>query len=581
MPSSRRPLHWLAGAAALATLGAFALTLAGDPVEGRTEGLLKVLVAASFLSVGLFAWMRRPDNRFGAVMTGAGFAWLAGSLTASTTGVFYTAGLFLGALAVPTSFSLLSFPTGRLQRSDERLVVGCAWVWATVLIVPAVLLGAPGFGRDDERNLALVTQNATLSDVAGTVFMGIAGVLALALVVVAARRWRDSDGAERRELAPVLWTGMLAAGLFAVHATAEAVTSSTMAVDALFIVNMIVLIGLPLAFLAGLVRARVIGRAAVAELVERLETVPAPGALRDMLAQALRDPSLQLAYWVPTRGGGYVDADGAPVRLPESDPKRAWTPVTRDGRPVAAIVHDAALAREPDAVRAAGAAAALALENERLEAELRARVAELHTSRARIIAVGDAERRRLERDLHDGAQQRLVALALALRMARSRVETDPAAAASLLDTAMTQLTEALSELRELARGIHPAVLTDRGLHAALEALAGRAPVEVELATEAEGRLPAQVEAAAYFVVAEALTNVAKYAGAERAVVRVAREDGHAVVEVRDDGRGGADPAAGSGLRGLADRIAALDGRLVVHSPPGRGTVVRAEIPCPA
>jgi len=211
--------------------------------------------------------------------------------------------------------------------------------------------------------------------------------------------------------------------------------------------------------------------------------------------------------------------------------------------------------------------------------DYRRQQAELKASRARIVEAGMAERRRLERNLHDGAQQRLVALSLALRLAKARLRESAEEAESLLDAASEELAQALEELRELARGIHPAVLTDRGLDAALEALADRAPVPVALDELPAQRLPAAVEAAAYFVVAESLTNVAKYAGAHEAHVRVARLNGAAVVEVRDDGVGGARPAAGSGLRGLADRLAALDGRLEVDSPPGHGTIVRATIPC--
>jgi signal transduction histidine kinase len=190
-----------------------------------------------------------------------------------------------------------------------------------------------------------------------------------------------------------------------------------------------------------------------------------------------------------------------------------------------------------------------------------------------------AERRRLERDLHDGAQQRLVALSLQLGLARAQIDSDPPATSRMLDAAREELRQALEELRELARGIHPAVLTDRGLDAALESLADRTPVPVALDESPAERLPAPVEAAAYFVVAESLTNVARYARAHEAHVRVCRRDGTAVVEVRDDGVGGADAAGGTGLRGLADRLAALDGSLEVLSPPGGGTLVRATIPC--
>jgi signal transduction histidine kinase len=208
-------------------------------------------------------------------------------------------------------------------------------------------------------------------------------------------------------------------------------------------------------------------------------------------------------------------------------------------------------------------------------------VDELSVSRARLLEAGMAERRRLERDLHDGAQQRLVALSLQLGLVSARLDRDPAGAKELLDGAREEARAALEDLRELARGIHPAVLTDRGLGPALESLAERAPLPVEVARLPGRRLPAAVEAAAYFVVAESLTNVSKYAQASHAEVCVGHEHGFALIEVRDDGVGGADPSAGTGLRGLADRLAALDGRLEIETEPGRGTVVRAKVPCPA
>jgi signal transduction histidine kinase len=214
----------------------------------------------------------------------------------------------------------------------------------------------------------------------------------------------------------------------------------------------------------------------------------------------------------------------------------------------------------------------------RLNDELHARLEELAASRARIVTAGDVERRRLERNLHDGAQQRLVALSLALRLAQAKLDSDPAGARQTLAAAGEELSLALAELRELARGLHPAVLTDRGLRPAVEMLAGRAPVPVEIEEVPAERLPEPVEAAAYYLIAEALTNVAKYAAASSVRVRVVTSDATVVVEVADDGAGGADPAAGAGLRGLADRLEALGGSLDVVSPPGAGTSLRAEIP---
>jgi signal transduction histidine kinase len=206
--------------------------------------------------------------------------------------------------------------------------------------------------------------------------------------------------------------------------------------------------------------------------------------------------------------------------------------------------------------------------------------ARARASRGRLVAAADEERRRLERNLHDGAQQRLVSLSVALRLAQARLDADPDAARELLAGASEELAQALEELRELARGIHPAVLTDRGLAAALVSLALRTPLPVELDLPAE-RLPAPVEAAAYYVVAEAVTNVVKHAGASSVSVRVAEEGATVAVEVADDGVGAGEASSGSGLRGLADRVAALDGRLRVESPPGGGTRVVAEIPLPA
>jgi signal transduction histidine kinase len=310
-----------------------------------------------------------------------------------------------------------------------------------------------------------------------------------------------------------------------------------------------------------------------------LATRLAPGdPVRQTLAESLGDRTLSIAYWLADRSA-YVDEHGLPVLLPEPGSDRAWTAVDYGGRRVAAIIHDANLDASPELISAAAAGASLAIDNERLKADLRARVEELRASRVRIVEAGDAARRRLERDLHDGAQQQLVALAIDLRILRSRLAGPAGPAVELIDEIDAKLATALAELRELARGIHPAILSDRGLEPALDALAARAPLPVHCDVALAGRPPGPVEAAAYFVVAEALTNVAKYAGAAAANVRAFQDDGDVVVvEVADDGIGGADPGRGSGLRGLGDRVGALDGTLTVESPPGGGTIVRARIP---
>ena len=305
--------------------------------------------------------------------------------------------------------------------------------------------------------------------------------------------------------------------------------------------------------------------------------VPDEGPVREILAERLGDRSLNIAYWLPDREI-FVDERGRRVNLPEGGSGRAWTAVERDGRRVAAIVHDAELDASPELVHAAAAAAALAIDNERLKADLRARLEELRVSRLRIVEAADEARRRLERDLHDGAQQQLVALALELRMLKARLKADPEAAETV-ENIGNRLSEALAELRELARGIHPAVLSDRGLGPAIDVLVSRAPIPVDVDVDIDDRLQQPVEAAAYFVVSEGLTNIVKYAQASQASVNVCRRNSEVEVVVSDDGVGGAMLGAGSGLRGLADRLAALEGRLAVHSPPGQGTRLEAHIPC--
>ena len=304
--------------------------------------------------------------------------------------------------------------------------------------------------------------------------------------------------------------------------------------------------------------------------------VAGQGPVREMLAERLGDRSLNIAYWLPDRGI-FVDERGHPVALPGAGSGRAWTAVEREGNRVAAIVHDAELDATPELVHAAASAASLALDNERLKADLRARLEELRHSRRRIVEAADDARRQIERDLHDGAQQQLVSLALDLRLLSSRLRDDPEAAASVEELG-EKLAVALAELRELARGIHPAVLSDHGLGPAIHVLVERASLPVECDLAFDGRLAPPVEAAAYFVVAEGLTNVVKYANASKAKVSMRRHRDALEVVVSDDGIGGAAIDAGSGLRGLSDRLAALEGELTLASALGEGTRLAARIP---
>ena len=384
-------------------------------------------------------------------------------------------------------------------------------------------------------------------------------------VIVLLSRWRTSNHAQRRGLEPVLLLGaaILALGLGLIVTN----ISGGGAADVFQILFFGAFALVPWAFLLGLMRTRFFRTATVGRVIERL--TQDPRGVRDTLAVELSDPTLEVAYWLPETG--FVDVRGLPVSEP--GPGRVQTEIENEGRCVGALIHDEVLCESPELLREAAAAAALALENVRLEVELRARLEALRASRARLVEAGDAERRRLGRDLHDGAQQRLVALMIELQLARERFESDPAGARELVDRCVRE-REGGSRRVTRSRGRHPCRhALQRGLDAALESLASRSTVPVELESALDERLPSAVETAAYFVVAEALTNVAKYADATYARIEVRRENGAAVIDIADDGVGGATIGNGTGLSGLTDRVGALDGTLEVESPQGAGTLV--------
>ena len=337
------------------------------------------------------------------------------------------------------------------------------------------------------------------------------------------------------------------------------------------------LLGLaPIAFLIALLDAR-LARSSVGDLLVELRADPSPADLREPLARALDDPSLELAYWLPQMEA-WSDAEGRPVRLPADGGDRGVTLIQREGEDVAALIHDPALDDEPELLEAVSAAAGIALENGRLQAELKARLEEVKSSRERVVAAGQEERKRLERNLHDGAQQRLVTLSLELGMLSKQLGDDKEAQARIED-AKGEIAASLDELRQIARGLHPATLTIHGLEAALSSVAAHAAVPVDVEVNLQGRLEEPVEVTAYYVVSESLANIGKHAEAGRASVEVVHLHGTLVVEVADDGVGGAAASSGSGLSGLGDRVAALGGELRVWTPAGGGTTVRAELPC--
>ena len=567
-----RLVLWPAALAAAGATAALILSggIADSPALTATIG---TVVGLSWSLIGLDEWRRRPANRIGPLMVFLGVAWFASLLVYSSVSAPYTVGLMIRPLFLAVlGHLLLAFPSGRLEGRLSRAIVVAAYLDTTVLVTASALFYEP---TGEVSNLALVETNAALSDALRNAARGIGVALILTSLVLLARRWQRATPPWRRAVAPVLWWGAAAAATGALRLLSDALGAPLG--SAVELVFFLVLATVPLAFELGLLRSR-LARGAVAELVVELGQTRAPGRLRDALARAIHDPGLALAYWLPEQGR-YVDLQGRRVKLPGDGESRVATIVVRDGRRVAALVHDPSLRDDPELVEAVCAAAGLALENERLQAELRAHLDELRASRVRIVQAADAERRRLERDLHDGTQQRLVSVSMALGFAESKLASDPDRARTILDETRKTLSTALEELRELSQGIHPGILTERGLGPALQELAYGAPVPIDLAVPLAERLPVPVEAAAYYVVAEALTNVAKYASATAVSVMVESQNGQAVVEVCDDGVGGADPARGSGLRGLADRVEALGGRFAVESQAGKGTRLRAEIPC--
>jgi signal transduction histidine kinase len=561
--------------AVLVAAGAIAALILTSDIVDRPVGTaaLTVLVGLSWSVIGLFEWRRHPTNRLGMLMVLFSFAWFLGRLTFTDVPALYTVGLFLSALFFAVlGHVLCAFPSGRLQGPASRGLMAVGYVDTIVVIGVAILFhqGDPG----DPRNLALVRPDAALSDGLKDTARGIGIACFVGVLAILAYRWRRATPRWRHTFALVFWTGSVAAVLSAVSILTRTPYKALAPID---VVAYVVIAAVPLALTLDVLRGK-LARGAVADLVLELGGTRAPGRLRDALARALHDPSLSLAYWLPERRR-YFDVEGRPVELPQDKGPKMATIVEREGRPVAALIHDAALRDEQQLVDAVGAAAGLALENERLQADLRARLDELRASRARIVDAADAERRRLERNLHDGTQQRLVSISMALGLAESKLSAEPDAARGILEEARQALGTALQELREFSQGIHPGVLTERGLGPALQELVYLAPMSIELAVPSDERLPEPVEAAAYYVVAEALANAAKYASADVVSVSVERRNGSAVIEVADDGVGGADPTKGSGLRGLSDRVEALGGTLAIESSRGSGTRLRAEFPC--
>lgn len=473
------------------------------------------------------------------------------------------AALLAAAIAVRTRFKRA---TG-LERQQLKLLA-----YAGALIPLAVAVGWAE---------SLITGNA---DVAATIALAVV-LMAIPLAIgVAVMRYRlyEIDRIVNRTLVYATLTVLLAATYGAVSLGLGVVLGAG---SALGTAAATLVVTLTFGQLRGRVQ-RIVDRrfnrpryAGLRRVEAHLEGLRAGRALPEqtgaVLAAALNDPTLELVYALPGEDG-YVDAGGRPAEIPPDRDERV-TLVRRGELALGAVVHDPALNEHPDVLESIVNAAGLAIEIARVGTEVRRRLAEVEESRARIVTAGYEERRRLERDLHDGAQQRLVSIGLAVRHIQGRLGPDADELAEQLDETVAEVTRAIEELRELARGVRPACLDD-GLAAALGELAARAPLRTEVAATSE-RFAEPIEAAAYFVASEALTNSVKHARATRVTLSAERADGSLVLRIADDGIGGAVAADRSGLAGITDRVAALGGSVTVSSPRGEGTAVVAELPC--
>src|SRR3954466_1863696 len=428
--------------------------------------ILGPLIGLSFIGTGVFAWWRRPLNRFGLLMTGVGFAWFLAGLTESNNSTVFTIGSYVEPLYLVIVIQMvLSFPTGRLETLAQRVTIAAGYLDVLAVRLPFFLLGGDIVGdlkgpRPD--NVLAVVDAPDLADVFDYTSTFVAVVVLVSTLVLLVRKRQAATPPQRRALAPMLWTGLALVGLLGIAFVIDVLGLPGRIGDVAGLLALVAFAILPFAFLAGRVRSRYSRAGAVGELIERLNNPEADRSLGLALADALGDRSLKLVYLRPSAGhhvtyagrpsaGQCVPYDGRPVERPEAGSGRAVTEVEREGIRVGAIIHDASLADEPGLGRAVAASAALALENERRGAELRARLDELQTSRSRLVEVSMFERRRLERDLHDGAQQRLVALSLQLGLAKRRLEEgQDVAAGAMLDAARDELARALEELRELA-----------------------------------------------------------------------------------------------------------------------------------
>jgi signal transduction histidine kinase len=560
------------GAMAVAAGPGRSTTYAGSSAAGA---VLTVCAGVGLIVAGLVIGLARGPGLTGDLALLAGLCWFAPVWVAWPDGppLVPSIAMVVAGFIFPVIVHLvLTHPTGWAGSKPARVLAAVVYAEALLTAAALALFRDPYFDPGCFSNCtAKFFMVRSLPSLAHAVESGdrwFTAAAAAALIAVCAARLARSSWPARQRLLPVYVPAIGFAA--AVIARAAALQKTTFedpfntALFTIFAIGSAAVVLLAIGLISGVARARA-ERRAVARIAARLDEAPAPGSLQSALAAALHDPALQIAYWLPGRQR-FVDASGRVVPEPSVTPGRAVTRLTRNERTIAAVSHSGAV---PGIESQIGPAVRLGLENERLQAELLAQLEELRASRARIVQTADAERRGLERNLHDGAQQRLLALSYDIRLARATAQADgDAPAETALARAVSQTQDVLEELRDLAHGIYPAVLTEAGIGPALATLADTAPLPVQIHQAEHQRYPAPVEAAAYFAVAEAISDAARR-GADRAAVSLTQEDGLLLVVVEDNGSGDASP-----LLAVADRVGALGGSLSTGS-----AVCRAEIPC--
>jgi signal transduction histidine kinase len=551
------------------------------------------LVIAVPVAVGLWTWYARSENRFGRLLVAAGFLWFLPTLASSGNELVYSIGRIGGWLVEPVVMAvILAFPSGRLTTRLERALVAAAAGVVGLLYLPTALVverypvpvpyAACGLDCPDNTFLLLDTQPAFVDAWLIPVRELISVLIFVSVLVVLGRRVSGASRLMRRTLTPVLAAASARAVLFIAYFSVRRAAPTSPLLDAIGWIWLLCLPAIAFAFLVGLLRSELFAGAALRRLALRLRNEPHPAGLTTVLRNTLGDPSLELVRRAPGPAGGWVDVEGKPVRLPAKGSGRVLTEVQGGDSRVAGVIHDGALLDQRDFVESAASLALAALDNEGLTAQVDASLTELARSRARIQAAADSERRRIERDLHDGAQQRLVALRIRLGLADDLMREDPARARKLLGELGGEAEEALEEVRSLARGVYPSLLSDEGLKEALRSLAHRAAVPTTVDAPGIGRYPPEIEGAVYFSCLEALQNAAKHARGATSVSVSVRDGVDLRFEVRDDGAGFAtgEVESGAGFTNMQDRLAAVGGELTIHSEPGRGTRVTGTIPVP-